>query len=84
MGDLVGLAVVRLAVVGLAVVGDAVVGNFMGVDVLGFAVGFTISPETRLGLELGFRIGVFVGGLGSPLMHAPLVCPPNAPLQHNN
>jgi hypothetical protein len=56
----------------------------MGVDVLGFAVVFAISPETRLGLELGFRIGFLVGGLGRPLMHAPLICPPNAPLQHNN
>ena len=80
-----GLAVVGLAVVGLAAVGLAVVRlAVVGLAVVGLAVGFTISPETRLGLELGFRIGVFVGGLGSPLMHAPLVCPPNAPLQHNN
>ena len=60
-----------------------------GVDVLGFAVGFINNPEPKLGLELmglevGFRIGVLVGGFGSPLMHAPLICPPNEPLQHNN
>jgi hypothetical protein len=48
----------------------------MGVDVLGFAVGFIISPETGLGLELGFKTGNLVGGLGSPLMHAVLICPP--------
>jgi hypothetical protein len=27
-------------------------------------------------------VGEKVGGLGRPLMHAPLICPPNEPLQH--
>jgi hypothetical protein len=62
--------------------------NVVGVVVFGFSVGFINITEPRLGLELGselgFRIGVLVGGLGSHLMHAPLICPPNEPLQHNN
>ena len=77
MGDLVGLAV------GLAV-GLSVGVDVVGLDVFGFAIGFKINPDSRLGFGLSFRIGDLVGGLGSPLIQAPLNCPPNEPLQHNN
>ena len=87
MGELVGLAVVGLSggvdvegnLLGLSV-GEEVLGLSVGVDVLGdllgLADGYTINPDTRLGFELGFWIGDLVGGLGSPLMQAPLICPP--------
>jgi hypothetical protein len=70
--------------VGVDVEGDLLGLEVMGLDVLGFAVGLTINPDAKLGFELGFRIGDLVGGLGSPLMQAPLICPPNEPLQHNS
>jgi hypothetical protein len=38
-------------------------------------VGYIAIPATWLGFELGFIVGIDVGGLGSPLMHALLTCP---------
>jgi hypothetical protein len=33
---------------------------------------------------VGATDGFIVGGLGSPITHALLVCPPNAAMQHSN
>jgi len=38
----------------------------------------------EVGFEVGAAVGFAVGGLGSPITHALLVCPPNAPLQHSS
>jgi hypothetical protein len=41
--------------------------------------------QTAFDLVVGATDGVDVGGLvGIPLIHASLVCPPKAPLQHSN
>ena len=40
--------------------------------------------DAVVGLLAGNSVGTFVGGLGSPLRHAPLGCPLKAPLQHSN
>ncbi len=69
---------------GLDVEGDLLGLEVMGLGVLRLAVGLTVNPDAKLGFKLGFRIGDLVGGLGSPLMQAPLICPPNEPLQHNS
>jgi hypothetical protein len=61
----------------LDVEGDLLGLEVMGLGVLRLAVGLTINPDAKLGFNL-------VGGLGSPLMQAPLICPPNEPLQHNS
>ena len=37
-----------------------------------------------VGFEVGAAVGFAVGGLGSPITHALLVCPPNAALQHSS
>ncbi len=61
---------------------DVVVGIKLGVgfdivgDILWPAVGYTMMSVIWLGLKLGFKTGNLVGGFGSPLMHALLICPP--------
>jgi hypothetical protein len=52
----------------------------VGVDIVG--VLSRLAVVVVFGLALG--VGEKVGGLGIPLMHAPLVCPPKAPSQHAN
>ena len=73
LGDRLGLAV------GLAV--GLSVGDRLGLAV-GLAVGLSVGD--RLGLAVGLAVGFAVVGFGSPIMHAPLICPPKAPLQHFN
>ena len=67
-------------------------------DSLGFAVGLDVTgdslglpwPATVVGdLVVGATVvgaadGFAVGGFGSPITQALLVCPPKAPLQHAN
>jgi hypothetical protein len=47
---------------------------------VGFEVGAAVG--TDVGFLVGATVGRRVGAVGRPLMHALLVCPPKAPLQH--
>ena len=47
----------------------------MGLEVVGLLVGLEVDG-LLVGLKVGDAVGVEVGGLGSPLMHASDVCPP--------
>ena len=49
---------------------------------VGFAVGFAMGA--KVGFEVVAAVGFAVGGFGSPITQALLVCPPKAPLQHSN
>ena len=70
--------------VGAKVVGVSLRFDAVG-DILKPVVGYVEAmPAIWLGFELGFKTGNLVGGLRSPLMHALLICPLYAPLQHAN
>jgi hypothetical protein len=53
---------------------------------VGAAVGFAVGVKvgTAVGFDVGDGEGFAVGVYGSPIMHAPLICPPKALLQHCN
>ena len=57
-----------------------------GFPVDGLLVGAKVGAKVgaAVGFEVGAAVGFAVGGLGSPITHALLVCPPKAALQHAN
>ena len=74
---------------GINVIGDSL-GLAVGLDVTGNLLGLpwpaaVVGDLVVVGVTVvGATDGFAVGGLGSPITQALLVCPPKAPLQHAN